>query len=125
MSDTPRRPWRVAFALYAAALFTATHWPRLEVPMVVPRSDLYVHASVFAIWTGLAIAGAFFGPRLSSRNILATGALGLVYAAVDEVLQAFPVLHRTAAVDDWAADALGVVVACAIALVLVRRASRA
>ncbi|MGD9789480.1 MAG: VanZ family protein [Phycisphaerales bacterium] len=125
MSDSPRRSWRVAFALYAATLFTATHWPRLEVPMVVPRSDLYVHAGVFGVWTGLAIACGFFGPRLSRTNILATGLLGIAYAALDEALQAIPVLHRTAAFDDWAADCLGGVLVSIVALVLSRKVTHA
>jgi VanZ family protein len=107
---SPRWP-RAAFALYALALFVATHWPRLRVEGPVPRSDLYAHVLAFSLWTFLAAAAAWFGPTLGRRNILGAGVLGVVYAALDEGLQAIPLLHRTAAWDDLGADVAGVVLA--------------
>lgn len=105
-----------AFAVYALALFTATHTPRLTIPLP-GRPDLFVHAAVFGTWTGLLIACAFFGPVLSARNTLWCVLIATGYSALDEGLQAIPALHRTAAWDDWGANMIGVVGAGAAALV--------
>ena len=102
--DTPF----VLFVLWAITTFTLTHWPALEVPVIVTRTDLVAHVSVFGLWTILCGVAAFFGPRWSRANIGTTAAVTLTYAAIDEGLQAIPFLHRTAALDDFGGDALGV-----------------
>jgi hypothetical protein len=117
---TRGRARRAVFAAYALALFTATHWPRLALPME-GRPDLWIHCGIFAAWTGLLIACGFFGRPLSGRNIALCVLAGVLYAAVDELLQAIPALHRTAAWDDWGLDVLGVCIAAALAALLSRR----
>ena len=44
---------RTRFALYAAALFVATHWPALVLPSVVPVSDKTIHFVAWGIWLAL------------------------------------------------------------------------
>lgn len=112
------RLWRWAFAPYAVALFIATHWPKLQVHGPIPRSDLVVHLAVFGGWGILATLCGFFGEPLSRRNIVRTWMLGLVYAAIDESLQAIPVLQRVAALDDYAANATGITLAAVLLAVV-------
>jgi VanZ family protein len=117
------RPFaRAAFIGFATVFFTATHWPALRVPNVVPRSDLWIHACALAAWTTLFIACSFFSARaLTPRNIGWSVAIGVAYAGFDELTQAIPILHRTCALDDFAADATGGLLAGGIALFLARR----
>ena len=61
---------RAVFIAFAILLFIATHWPNLKVPGPVPRGDLWIHAAVYAVWTSLLLACAFFAPTiLARRNI--------------------------------------------------------
>lgn len=124
----PRAPLlaRFVFAAYALALFIATHWPKLRLPEGIPRSDLWIHAVAFALWTGLCIACCFFAPRpstrpLTPRNIWTCLPLGIAVAGFDELTQMIPVLNRTAAWDDFGADSVGVLLAVVTALALARR----
>jgi len=103
---------RLAFWGYAALLFTGTHWPALTLPGR-GRPDLYIHFTIFGLWTALLIAAGFFGPPLSSRNIIAALAIAPIYAAIDEGLQAIPWIQRNAALDDWACNVGGILIACA------------
>lgn len=102
---------RAAFWCWAAILFTGTHWPKLEIPGE-GRPDLLVHLSIFGLWGSLLIAAGFFGRPTSWRNIGAVFVIGLVYGAIDELLQAIPFIHRTCALDDWALDSVGILIAC-------------
>lgn len=121
-SPAARRGVRVIFICFALTLFTATHWPGLQLPNVVRRPDLWVHASALATWTSLLIACRFFTPKsLTSRNILACVAIGIAYGGFDELTQAIPILHRTCAWDDWGADSTGAILAGVLALILSRR----
>lgn len=118
-----RKLCRLGFVCFALVLFTMTHWPKLTVPGVVPRSDLWVHAGAFTVWTLLCVLASFFDANpLSRRNILLSMLVGVAYAGFDELTQAIPILKRTCAWDDFFADTLGVVIAGVIALVLSRRA---
>lgn len=118
------RAARWAFGVYAVALFTATHWPQLRAPELLPRTDLWLHAAAFFGWASLAIASSLFGPRLSDRNLLRTFLLGVAYAGVDEGLQAIPALNRFAEFGDFGANTIGVTAAVAAATVLAWRAER-
>ena len=55
-----KRARRAAFWLYVPALFTATHWPYLEVPLPGERPDLAVHLCAFGLWTLLLIGAGYF-----------------------------------------------------------------
>jgi VanZ family protein len=113
-----RRLTRLAFWIYAAILFTGTHWPNLKSPGP-EGSDKIIHIGAFGTWMLLATAYGWFGRPLSDRNILRTLLLAGAYAATDEGLQAIPFVHRTAALDDYAANCIGIMLA-ALALLLLR-----
>jgi len=106
------------FWVYAAFLFTATHWPALKIEGPVERTDLWGHLGAFCLWAVLACAAGLFRPALTPRSVLLTGLLASAYAGLDEGLQAIPVLQRTAAWDDLGADLLGVWAGCGVMLVV-------
>lgn len=56
---------RAAFVLYALALVTLTHWPRLAIasPGAI-RLDIFIHAGVFGLWCVLLAMCGFFGEPL-------------------------------------------------------------
>jgi hypothetical protein len=113
-----RRLAHLAFWVYAAILFTGTHWPRLVI--AGPEgSDKVIHIGAFGMWMLLATAYGWFGRPLSDRNILRSLLLSAAYAGADEGLQAIPFIHRTAALDDYAANAIGILLA-ALALLILR-----
>ena len=117
-----RKLCRIGFVCFALVLFTMTHWPSLKVINVVPRSDLWIHASAFTAWTLLCILASLFDVNpLSRRNILLSMLAGVAYAGFDELTQAIPILHRTCAWDDFGADSTGVLIAGVIAMLLSRK----
>lgn len=102
-----RRP---AFWVFALAVFVATHYPKLRIESeILPRPDLLIHASVFGTWTLLLCLSGYVGPGGRAATWLLGGLVALVYAAVDEVTQGVPWLHRTVALDDYLANAAGIV----------------
>lgn len=111
---------RGAFVVYAMILFTATHWPQLQIEGPVPRSDLYLHFIAFGLWTALFGFADFIGPWRHPSTPLRLMACGLVYAAVDEGLQLIPVLGRHANLQDYTANAVGVLLG-SIAVLLAGR----
>jgi hypothetical protein len=102
------------FLAFAVVLFTGTHWPQLRIQGPIPRPDLWIHFAAFATWTFLCGCCAFFGPRWSRANIGTTCLVALLYAALDEGLQLIPQLGRTAAFDDYGANAIGVAIGCVV-----------
>ena len=118
-----RRLWRIAFWCYVPILFTATHTPGVNLEAKI-RIDLVVHLGAFGTWAGLLTLAAYFGPWFSWRNVQAVWPIAVVYAAIDESLQAIPWVHRHAAVDDWCANVLGISLACATLMILGRSRRR-
>lgn len=138
-----RRLARAAFWMYAALVFTATHWPNLRIESgVVERPDLYIHMTVFGLWTLLLVATGYFADgaedpvaesggvrgwaRIVTRplGVVKVGVVALVYAAADEMSQGIPGLGRTVAWDDYAANSAGIVSAVAAALIAWRTTRR-
>jgi VanZ family protein len=111
--------FRVAFLLFVPVLFTATHWPKLEIPGE-GRPDLVIHIVAFGTWATLLIGCGFFGKALSWRNIGAVLLVAAAYAAFDEATQAIPWVRRHAALDDYLANLLGIVLACGGAVLLMK-----
>lgn len=108
----PLKLMRVVFIFYALAVLIATHWPRLTLDVPgVERPDLLVHLSVFGIWTVLLNFSGLVGDPRSVRTGLRAMLVALVYAAIDESTQALPIVHRTAALDDYLANAGGIALA--------------
>ncbi|MFO0830542.1 MAG: VanZ family protein [Phycisphaerales bacterium] len=111
------RAWRTMFWCWAVVLFTMTHWPKLRVPGP-EGTDLVAHLVSFGTWAFLLGVAAFFPPRFSPRSVSLGWLVGVMYAALDEGLQAIPALGRTCAWSDYGADVLGVTSAAVLLLVL-------
>ena len=108
---------RVRQGVFAAVLVLSLvilFAPGNEVPPAPPGVDKVVHLVLFA---ALACTAVLAGLGRSS----AIGLLLLLYAAGSEVLQAIPVLDRSASVLDWVADAAGVLVGIALTIAVRRR----
>ena len=93
---------RTRFALYAAILFVATHWPALVLPSVVPISDKTLHFVAWGIWLSL-LSHAW---KLPLSLLLV---VGLVCSISDEASQAIPALNRHASWMDAMANVIGIV----------------
>jgi len=116
----PPRSVRVfLFGCYAGFMFVGTHWPAFTIPMP-GRPDLVMHLVLFGLWTAMCIGAEPFGPMLSLRNILASQLLSVIYAGIDEGLQAIPFIRRAAALDDFGANTCGVLGVTLVALTLRR-----
>jgi len=87
--------------------------PGDDVPPAPAGVDKVVHLVLFG---ALAYTAVLAGLGRSS----AIGVL-VLYAAGSEVLQALPVLDRSASVLDWVADATGVLVGIALTIAVRRR----
>ena len=97
----------VAVLVSLAVLFA----PAGDVPPSPPGVDKLVHAALFA---ALALTGRWAG---ISRTVLAP--VLVVYAAVSEVVQGM--IGRDAAVGDWVADVVGLLLALLLWQRLARR----
>ncbi|NOX54815.1 MAG: hypothetical protein GXP27_10330 [Planctomycetes bacterium] len=96
---------------YWCALFVGTHIPNPERFLPPDVSDKTLHVlAYFGLTFLLLTRDALSKPFTFRRGVILWGAV-LVYAALDELLQAIPALNRTADVGDWAADVCGAVLA--------------
>lgn len=89
----------------------------------MPRPDLVGHYVAFGLF---ALLLCLWNPLLTPRtgvNLLVAFAAGAAYGGVTELLQAIPILKRSAGWDDWAADVLGV--GCGLIAYLVLRKLKA
>ncbi len=120
--DRPMTRLRWLFVGYALLLFTLTHMPRLAVPMgPVPRADLLQHLVAFGGWSVLFTACGFFGRWNSGRNIARSAAVGVVYACIDEGLQAVPVINRVFGWDDMLFNVIGILAGSALVHIIGRK----
>ena len=100
-----RRPWRIAFILYAIALTIGTHWPRLEFGPEMPASDKSLHVIGFGVATILLWRTGWFRRRWAVMVVVA------VWSVFDELSQAIPGLGRAVGTPDLIANGLGVIIA--------------
>ncbi len=101
--------WYVrALPAYWIFLFSATHFPRLELTGPIPKSDKLHHMLAYGLLAFLfwRFAQVFHRP-LSPRFVWLAGILLVSYAAADEYLQGF--VNRGPDVFDWLADVAGIV----------------
>jgi len=103
-----------AFALYFLVLILATIQP-FERSLITLFNDKLLHllfymALTLLIFRGLTIV--FYVER-----VLATFAIAISLAALDEILQTFS-SHRQVQFDDWLYDALGVIFVLSLAIAL-------
>ena len=109
---------RVTFVLYALALTIGTHWPDFSVTTPgIEFSDKILHAGAF--FGGVLLLGltGWLGPP-GLRSACCAGAIGVVWAATDELTQGIPILNRSVSFFDFLADVLGAAGAV-LALVLI------
>ena len=99
-----RRALRVITALYWVTIFVLTHIPRVPQVPGPQLSDKLIHAVAYFILALLLMC--WLGPKWAWRVL----AIGLIYGAIDELLQ-IPV-GRGCELADWVADGIGT--ACAV-----------
>lgn len=97
-----RAGWRIGFVIALLVAATATHWPRLQVGTPQEPIDKLLHASSYAALM------LFLWQAQWTHRILACAAMLAAWGALDEVTQSLPALGRSADMDDWAADLIGV-----------------
>jgi hypothetical protein len=105
---------RGAFAVAVLVSLAVLFAPADDVPFAPPGVDKLVHAALFC---ALALTGRWAG---IARVVLAPGLI--LYAAVSEVLQGM--VGRDAAVGDWVADVIGVLLGLLAWQALARRRAR-
>jgi hypothetical protein len=105
---------RGAFALVVLVSLAVLFAPSSDVPYSPPGADKIVHASLFA---ALAVTGRWAG---GSRVVL--GPALVLYGAASEVVQGW--IGRDAAVGDWLADVVGVLLGLLAWEWFARRAAR-
>ena len=98
---------RTLATIYLLVLFAATHIP-FESHGGPSYADKVVHYAAYAALTVLVLLGwQLTIGVLQPKHYFAVWLVGTLYAAMDEVTQ-IPV-GRTADMNDWAADVLGIV----------------
>lgn len=105
---------RGAFAVAVLVSLAVLFAPADDVPFAPPGVDKLVHASLFA---ALALSGRWAG---ITHVVLAPGLV--LYAAVSEVLQ--EMIGRDAAVGDWVADVVGLLLGLLLCHWISRRRPR-
>jgi hypothetical protein len=105
---------RGAFAVTVLASLAVLFAPADDVPFAPAGVDKLVHGSLFL---ALALTGRWAG----IRRVVLVPAL-VVYAAVSEVVQGL--IGRDAAVGDWIADVVGVLLGLLACQLLARRPER-
>jgi hypothetical protein len=96
---------RGVFFLALGAMFVGTLWPRLGISPADAPTDKLLHAATFGVLTAmLALARPWRGWWWPAAIMLAIG-------AIDEWLQAIPMVNRSCDLDDWIADATGIALA--------------
>lgn len=101
----------VALVLYWILLFIGTHIPPSQLKIQLHESDKLVHCLAFAGLTFLMCWAVPTKRTSLHQNTLIAGAIAIVYAAIDELLQ-IPV-GRTADWKDFYADCIGVCIGMA------------
>jgi hypothetical protein len=107
---------RGAFALVVLVSFAVLFAPGSDVPPAPCGVDKLVHGGLFL---ALAFSGRWAGIR---RGVLLV--LLPLYAAVSELVQAIPGLHRDATLGDWLADVVGVLLGLLLWTLVERRRFR-
>jgi VanZ family protein len=105
------------FIGWSLTIFIQSSFPSVSLPDVEYISvDKVIHMGVFGLLTALCYISLV---HLRRENIFSDSPLkwslifGILYGASDEIHQ-FYVPNRSAEVHDWAADVLGVIIACLI-----------
>ncbi len=96
------------------AIFIQSSFPAIELPKVdLISADKLVHAGVFGLLAAFCFISLIHTTKpnvFSSKPLLWSPVISILYAASDEIHQYF-VPNRSAEVQDWAADVLGIIIA--------------
>ncbi|MCX5640102.1 MAG: VanZ family protein [Planctomycetota bacterium] len=101
------RNTRIVWLILLLCVLVTTLWPRLAIGSGESPIDKFLHAAAFGALTGLFLNTRWL--RSLWWSLVAMAALG----AVDETLQMIPQLGRSADLDDWVADVIGIAIAAA------------
>lgn len=103
---TVRKLFLLGLCLYWPLLATATHWPRLQLPLSAPDGDKLLHYVSFGL---LALLAYFvLAPRRHRLfRVIVTAAVTIAYAAVDEWTQRW-FAGRVVSFNDFLANVTGV-----------------
>lgn len=104
---------RGVFAVTVLVSLAVLFAPGADVPSAPPGTDKIVHGTLFA---ALALTGLWAG---TARGVLV--GLLVLYAALSELIQGIPALHRDTSVGDWVADVVGVLLGLLVWRLLARR----
>lgn len=109
------KKWLIAWLVSLGTVLTLTHIPQSAMPEFLSENMLDKLEHVLAY----GVIAFLFLLSLPGQSRLATFVIGLVglaiIGAVDEITQ--PFVNRVASVGDYAADVIGILLACAIFLV--------
>src|SRR3954465_10398372 len=101
--------WQITF-VYWLMLFLATHAPARRLPNV-PLSDKTEPLVSYGLLGGLLfLAIGQAKPHWRHRGIIVL-AVGMMYGAIDEWLQALPIVNRDCDRLDWFAETTGLAIA--------------
>jgi VanZ family protein len=105
------------FIAFLLAIFIQSSFPAIELPKSEMISvDKIAHMGVFGLLTFLCYVSIIHlqKPNIFTDKPLAWSAIiSILYGASDEIHQSF-VPNRSSEVQDWAADVLGVIIACVV-----------
>jgi VanZ family protein len=119
-SRTLYRSMWVVTVIYWMMLFLATHLPSAKLPETHINDKIEHFTAYGLLGTLLSITLALRAkPRTFDVSVLVL-MIGLAYGAIDEWLQALPIVHRDCELADWFADAAGI--ASAVVIVSILRA---
>lgn len=104
--------WAVTI-VYWLGIFTLTHVPAPRLPTVHVSDKLEHLISYGALGTLLFLSLWAVRPTWTQIGIL-TLAIGIMYGAIDEWLQALPFVNRDCDFLDWTADVSGVAIAVVV-----------
>jgi len=121
-----RKAWVVTAitGAYALVLFSATHFPDVQIPAIAPSgvpSDKPWHFAGYAVLAFLVnLANASWGPR--RLPFVVTFAALVAIAGIDELTQ--PLTRRDADWVDWYADVAGIVFGATIGVFVASRSTQ-
>jgi VanZ family protein len=99
---------RIALPVYWVALAAVTHYPQVQIPGAIPKSDKVVHVVAFGLlaflfWLFLASRAR----PLTAASVWIAALVLVPYATLDEYTQQF--VGRYTDVADWVANLVGVI----------------
>jgi VanZ family protein len=114
-----KRLLRVVLAVYWLTIFILTHIPSPQLPKV-DIGDKTAHLLAYGLLSGLLLVTLHRTSRIR-RVEAVTLLICICYGAIDEWIQAIPIINRSCELYDWFADVTGAAIAVAVISVMLRR----